>query len=107
MMQQPKYFRSLLLDETVTFLNNSRSKYECVGLSPHLNFVPAGGIGGSRVPEILISKEDWEILHDNQLVILNYLHGDKNSDDPLILDNVHYIFWIDQRPEGCELRKLQ
>lgn len=88
----PKYIRTFLLGEEAHFINNSRSKHLCVGLSPHLNFAPAIIIGGSRVAPVLLCKEDWELILQNQGVILNYLHGDKNGEKPLVLSKAKLYF---------------
>lgn len=82
----------MLLSEEAHFINNSRSKHICVGLSPNLKFAPVVVIGGSRVPGILLSKEDWDLILQNQVVILNYLHGDQNSDEPLVLNKATVYF---------------
>lgn len=64
----------------------------CIGLSPHLNFQPAIVIGGSRVPEILLNREDWQSLLEFQGVLLNYLQGVASSADTISIANIKVYF---------------
>lgn len=91
-MQQPKYLRTLLIGEAVHFLNNSRSKYVCIGLSPQLNFTPAVVIGGGRVSGIILRKEDWQSLLDLEGVLLSYFTGGTSNADSISTGNINIYF---------------
>lgn len=86
----PRYLRTLLLDEEVHFVNNSRCKYLCVGLSPYLNFTPAVVIGGGG-RQVLLNKSDWFKLCENQSVIQNYIQSGK-SDTSVQSGNINIHF---------------
>lgn len=81
-MEQPsRYLKSVLLSETGYFINVSRAKYVCVGLSPALNFEPAIVVGGSSVPDIVLSKCDWETLLENEGVLLDYFFSANRGEE--------------------------
>lgn len=58
-----------------------------------LNFAPAILIGGFRVPEILLTKEDWQSLLEFQGVLLEYLHGSASRGDPISIADINIYFW--------------
>lgn len=87
----PPSYRKMLLDERAHFINNSRCKYICVGLSPYLNFTPAVIIGGGS-RQILLNKSDWQQLLENQGIIYNYIYSDKTSDNPITSGDIKIYF---------------
>lgn len=97
--QPSRYQRTVLVGERAHFINNSRCKFVSVGLSPYLDFEPALVIGGSRVPDILLLKTDWQRVREGENIIQNYLRNDTRTDKPLIAGNITIYFggWAQQR----------
>lgn len=90
----PRYLRTALVGESVHFLNNSRSKYVCIGLSPGLNFAPAIVIGGCRTADVLLDRVDWSAIQEEQGVLFNYLQGDKRDNTSITIGNINIYFGV-------------
>uniref|UniRef100_A0A1Y1NK67 Uncharacterized protein n=1 Tax=Photinus pyralis TaxID=7054 RepID=A0A1Y1NK67_PHOPY len=61
-----------LVNQSRYELNNSKSKWVCVGLSVYRQFTPMVRICGSKTAGVSFDKSEWKLFTDNQNLITNY-----------------------------------
>lgn len=81
----------ILLNPKIYYLNNSLSKFVCVGLSIS-DFKPRIRIGGQNGFNIIINEEEWKELQQNQGVLANYFYSSQADTYPLKIGSVTVNF---------------
>lgn len=74
-----------LLNQSIYFLNKSKTKYICIGLSPHINFYPIVKVCGVKNQCVLFDENEWDMLLENQGILLNYFHTTDTQWTPMKL----------------------
>lgn len=80
-----------LLNSKIYNLNNSLSKFVCVGMSV-LDFAPRILIGGQNGFNIILTDEQWKDLQKNQGLVLNYFYSSEAETYPLKIGDIMVYF---------------
>lgn len=92
-----------LLNSKIFYLNNSSSKFVCVGIGLN-DFLPQIVIGGQNSFKIFLNEEEWKSLLQYQGVLVNYFSSFDSYTTPVQFGNITIYF---EKFNQCPILKIQ
>lgn len=81
-----------LISQCIYFLNKSKSKCVCVGLSAHLTFSPAVKLFGLRNQCMFFDETEWKLVTENLENLMNYFHAGDTPWPPMKIGSKTIMF---------------
>lgn len=80
-----------LLNQSIYFVNKSKSKYICIGLLPYATFAPMVEIVGVKNQRVTFDETEWGKLLELQGLIIKYFHTTESEGQTFNIINAKKI----------------